>query len=564
MFLKRLTIIQNGTIIRDIPFNEKGLNLIVDSTPLKIMNSESGNNVGKTTFIRAIDFCLGSNGKDLYKDKETGNDNEEVKNFLFKKNVVFELELITNDKQIIKLKRSFNSENDLFINNEKYTDLKQYCFKLNQLFFGIPTTQTKISFRTIIKKFVRSDQYSEANLLKVLSTFKNDNDYEAMYLYLFGFPEQDIISKRLNVSAEIKQLTGKLNKMKGKSSLPKLENRLNQIDKSIGEQENIVKTFNLPKTYDDLLDKLKTVKADSAELSSQISNIDLKLSLSYKSKQELSESKSKIDPNVIKGLYDEAKVLIPEIQKTFEEVLNFHNKMVSNKLNYIEKHIEKLLKEKSQKEKLIKPILKEQSRILSLLDDSGSFDDLIKVREELNELYTDRGKIVGQIEIIKDLLMLIDKNTEILEDLTEEFNTYLEALNENIQEIFNKYFKKYTFLTHGEQIYLLYNPESRKFEFDNIKGNVGDGYKKTDIIALDFAFINYFEEIGINFPRFVVHDKMEIIHKNQIQKIFEIADTLNGQFIVSVLKERIMFLGEKYVRDRTILELSENDKFFRF
>lgn len=160
--------------------------------------------------------------------------------------------------------------------------------------------------------------------------------------------------------------------------------------------------------------------------------------------------------------------------------------------------------------------------------------------------------------------MLIDKNTEILEDLTEEFNTYLEALNENIQEIFNKYFKKYTFLTHGEQIYLLYNPESRKFEFDNIKGNVGDGYKKTDIIALDFAFINYFEEIGINFPRFVVHDKMEIIHKNQIQKIFEIADTLNGQFIVSVLKERIMFLGEKYVRDRTILELSENDKFFRF
>jgi uncharacterized protein YydD (DUF2326 family) len=432
------------------------------------------------------------------------------------------------------------------------------------LFFNIPSSQTKISFRTIIKKFVRSDQYSDSNLLKVLSSFKSDNDYEAMYLYLFGFPEQEIISKRLFESTEIKKLNGLLKKIKGKTDLPKLESRLTQIDKSILEQESLMKTFNLPKTYDDLLEKLKGIKSESTELSSLIANIDLKLSLSNKTKFELSESKSKIDPNIIKGLYEEAKVLIPQIQKTFEEVLDFHNKMVYNKLNYVEKHIQKLTKEKNHFESLLKPILEEQSRILTLLDNTGSFDDLIKIREELNELYTNRGKIVGQIEKIKGIQNSIVEHTDILDDLNEIFTTYLEALNENIQEIFNKYFKKYTFLTHGEQIYLLYNPETRKFEFDNIKGNVGDGYKKTDIIALDFAFIKYFEDLGMNFPRFVVHDKMEIIHRNQIQKVFEIADKLNGQFVVSVLKERILFLGQKYIEDRTILELSENDKFFRF
>jgi len=564
MLLKKLIVSRRGKIIRDVLFNEKGLNLIVDSTPIRVMNSESGNNVGKTTFIRAIDFCLGSTGKDLYKDKETGNDNIEVKDFLFNEDVIFELDLLSNDNSIIKLRRSFNSENDLFIDNVKYSDLKKYCFKLNELFFGIPATQTKISFRTIIKKFVRSDQHSESSLLKVLSTFKSDNDYEAMYLYLFGFPDQEIISKRLNILTEIKKLNASLKKMSGKSILPKLESRLIQIDQSISLQESIIKTFNLPKTYDDLLDKLKFVKSDSTELSSEIANFNLKLSLSNKSKNELTESKSNIDPKIIKNLYQEAKVLIPEIQKTFEEVLEFHNKMVYNKLNYIEKHILKLEKEKRQKEQILKPILDEQSRILILLDNTGSFDDLIKVREELNELYTNRGKIVGQIDEIKKIQKSIEDNTDELEKVNEIFKTYLDALNENIQEIFNKHFKNYTFQTHGEQIYILYNPESRKFEFDNIKGNVGDGYKKTDIIALDFAFIDYFETMGLNFPRFVVHDKMEIIHKNQILKVFEIADKLNGQFIISVLKERLSFLGNEYIQNHTILELSENDKFFRF
>lgn len=563
MFLDKLIINKNGTPLREIVF-KRGLNLIVDSTPLKILNAESGNNVGKTTCIRAIDFCLGSNGKDLYRDKETTNDNEEVRDFLFNKNIVFELHLIQVDGKKITLVRSFNSVNDLYINGTKFDDLKKYNSKLNLLFFNIPPTQTKISFRTIIKKFVRSDQYSEANLLRVLSSFKTDSDYEAMYLYLFGFPEQGIISRRLFLSAELKKFNSSLSKVKGKTILPKLEVRLKQIDKAILEQEEIIKTFDLPKTYDDILEKLKDVKSKTTEISSFIANLDLKLTLSYKSKKELEESKSQIDPKVIKSLYEEAKLLLPHLQRTFEEVLDFHNKAVVNKLKYIEKHIGKLSSEKNQKEKQLKPLLEEQSRLMILLGNSGSFDDLIKIREKINEIYTDKGKIVGQIEYIKDLVSKIEEISEEFNDLNEKFETYLEALNEDIQEIFNKYFKHYTFQTHGEEIFLYYNVETRKFEFDNIKGNVGDGYKKTDIIALDFAFIKYFEKTGLSFPRFIVHDKMEIIHKNQIQKIFEIADTLNGQFIISVLKERIIFLGEKYVKERTIVELSEKEKFFKF
>ena len=43
-------------IIREIPFNEKGLSLIIDNTPKDIR--ESGNSVGKSTAIKIIDLCL--------------------------------------------------------------------------------------------------------------------------------------------------------------------------------------------------------------------------------------------------------------------------------------------------------------------------------------------------------------------------------------------------------------------------------------------------------------------------------------------------------------------------
>ena len=93
MFLKRLTIDNQGEIIRDIRFR-KGINLIVDTTNPED-RKESGNNVGKTTILRLIDFCLGGKGKNIYEDPEftdTGK-NTAVETFLKDNNVVVSLVL---------------------------------------------------------------------------------------------------------------------------------------------------------------------------------------------------------------------------------------------------------------------------------------------------------------------------------------------------------------------------------------------------------------------------------------------------------------------------------------
>ncbi|MGG7468316.1 hypothetical protein [Chryseobacterium arthrosphaerae] len=552
-----------GREIRKIKFNKKGLSLIIDNTPANVIDSKSGNNVGKTTFLRSIDFCLGSDGKNLFQDKETKNDNVEVKDFLHNNKVIFELELLRNDGSIIKLQRSLVNEFDFFIDNIKQSNLKTYNLELNKIFFGISDTG-KLSFRNLIKKFVRADEFSESNLIRTQGHYKNDNDYEAIYLFLLGFPNVSLVSERLQVSNELKRINKELKNLKYKSELPKLEIRLFQIEESISVTENNISNYNLEETYTELLKKLNDVKDTSVKINNEIANLDMKISLSIKSKEELLSSKKNIDPRAIENLYNEAKILIPNLQKKFEEVLAFHNSMVENKIEYINNHLAKLTQRKESLIKEVSPLLKEQSHILRLLDKKGSFDDLIAIREELNLLFEDKGKIEFEIDRINNLLDLKSQLEERYETISSEFSIFLHSFNENIQNIFNKYFKDFTLKTHGEQIYLFYNDQTGKFDFDNIKGNVGDGYKKTDIIAFDLSFINYYYQLGFDYPRFSIHDKIEIIHKNQLKILFDITEDIEGQFIVSILRDRISFLGDKFIKDKGILELSQDDKFFRF
>ncbi len=82
MFLKSLIIENNKTIIREILFN-KGINLIVDETPTKD-RTKSGNNVGKTTVLRLIDYCLGGAGKNIYQYPEFKNSSNTRIEKLFK------------------------------------------------------------------------------------------------------------------------------------------------------------------------------------------------------------------------------------------------------------------------------------------------------------------------------------------------------------------------------------------------------------------------------------------------------------------------------------------------
>ena len=135
MFLSNL-IVSSPILgeIRNITF-KKGVNLIVDKTTLT--DKETGNSVGKTTALRALDFCFGSKQDLFYTDPEFKKDNEIIRNFLIDNEVEFTLTLLSeNDSPLIIYRKALPEPKILCkINNAEYKNLKNFCQDLKVALF---------------------------------------------------------------------------------------------------------------------------------------------------------------------------------------------------------------------------------------------------------------------------------------------------------------------------------------------------------------------------------------------------------------------------------------------
>ncbi|WHP39100.1 MAG: hypothetical protein QJQ54_00270 [Mollicutes bacterium] len=185
MFIKSISILSENVIVRNVHFH-KGVNLIVDETSEN--NKDSGNNVGKTTFLKLIDYCLGSRGDSIYKDVEfKEKNNKKVKEFLEKPSTIIKLVLTEdlnnkNEKEII-IERNFGKNKNKIqkINKNTFNKDKDFCQELKKIIYK--DELNKPSFRNIIRKNIRNEKEKLLNIVKVLDKSANKQTYESVYLF---------------------------------------------------------------------------------------------------------------------------------------------------------------------------------------------------------------------------------------------------------------------------------------------------------------------------------------------------------------------------------------------
>jgi len=560
MFLEKLVVKSNKGIIREIKF-KRGLNLVIDESTTDVQ-TESGNSVGKTTFLRVIDYCFGSNGNDIYTDNEFKTINENIHNFLTEKEVTFELTL-KNKNKYITLQRGFPANAVLQINEQEYPTITDYKVKLGSLFFKI--TSGKPSIRQLMPKFIRKDNNTMSNTLFFLHNSTGKNDYEVLFLYLFGFLDHSLLVERLQTSHKLKKITKRITVLKQGRSVSASKQILKLTERDIQKLEKQIQTFDVSDQYKKEIDELTSLKREISNLTVEINNLRLRLSLNQETLNELKNNKSDIDPKTIRELYNEAEKLIPSIQKKFEDVLNFHNQMVDKKVEFVEQQLIATEKKANKLEIQLTSLLKNESKILRTLSDMGSFENLAILQKEINQLYEKKGKQNQFISLIEEETNTQKELKDVLEQLNKKVQRHLKDFEEKITA-FNFYFSDYSKKLYDEKYILTQDVSDTgtvTFEIDNVQGNVGSGKKKAQISAFDLAYISLQNELNSDFPRFVFHDSIEDVHKNQIKTLFEISNTIDGQYIVSILRDKISFLGDEYLTYHKILSLSQEEMFFK-
>jgi len=565
MFLKELYIHNGAELIREIKFH-KGINLIIDETKTSD-RKESGNNVSKTTVLRLIDFCLGGKGENIYRDpefKEKGS-NTTIENYLKNNNIVITLilkeDLDLESSNEITIRRNFLSRKNKIqeINGEYYNN-DEFIKKLKELIFN--SKSSKPTFQQIIAKNIRDEKSRLKNTIKVLHPITKQEEYEALYFFWLGIPI-DEAERKQQLHSLIKIEEDLQRRLKKEYTLSKIEQSLIIINRNIEQLEKKKQQFNLNENYEIDLEKLNQIKSDINRLSTKISQLEMRKELILESKKELEKEIANIDVEQIKFLYNEAKVLIPELQKSFEDTLKFHNEMLVEKRDYITKELPEIERKIKSLNQHIRSLISEEKGLSELLQKSGAFEELEKIVVELNKYYEQKGNLEEQKRLWKQTINNIKKYKEELDSIDKNITSKEDLLNERIT-IFNKYFSSISQKLYGEQFVLSYDKNEKGFELNisTVSGNPGTGKKKGQIAAFDLAYIQFADELGINCLHFILHDQIENVHDNQITSLLnEIVSNINCQYVLPVLRDKLP--DDINIEEFQILSLSQEEKLFK-
>jgi len=572
MFLKFLNISNDAGLVRNIPF-KSGLNFIVDSTPKENLK-ESGNNIGKTTVLRLVDFCLGGDGKVIYQDSEfKERENKRVKDYLIANNVL--IELILQDslneeevRQTVIIRRNFLSRKQKIasINGENITDPKKFEKTLKELLFN--DKANKPSIRNLIAKNIRFDEFKMTRTLKHINGYTTSEEYEALYLYLFGLEVgENILEEKMELVSALKQEEKLLKGIESEKSKNALEQELELIKRDIDELIKKREAFNISEKFIEDFKALNTIKSEKNRVSSELSESEFRKKITVESISKLQISVSQIDHDALKEIYEEAKFYNSNINKSFKDAVDFHNNMLQKKIIYLEKQIPGLDEKISQSNKNMNLLMEKEKELGKRVSKSISQSDYEEIVTKLNEKHEYRGKVSERLALINRIEESIRKNTDILKEINDllEKEDFEEAIKNQLKK-FNAVFSQISFALYNEHYYITHKYENNVYKFitDNIEANVGSGKKKGEISAFDLAYIVFADQENIPTLHFFMHDKIEDIHTNQLQTLFNLVEKYNVQYIVSVIRDKFDGTSlEEYLEANKILELSQKEKLFK-
>lgn len=556
-----------GRVMREVVFH-KGANLIVDA-----FESDRHNKVGKTTFLKLIDVLLGANGRDrLYKDDETNSVNDELRDIIEEKRVVGEMTLVNSlespSNHNVDLRVELFPRGRYFFDGKKVNATK-YKELLGQTLFAVGSS--KPTLRQLIKSFVRvslsGDDYSFLRTLPRASIA----EYRAVYNYLFDISDSEL-------DARLAELNRELNKIKESSKQYRRladiddEEQLAQVGVALEREcQRVESRLNDVLDADEFKanrDAIEEARSRYAELRSDLAEIEFRIRRNAESiERAKTEVAKQADLSLSRSFYDEVCSLIPSVNKTFEDMVEFNRALCENEMAFFQEVGAELESERASIQANLIDFSAENSRYLSLLDGDAMteyealLEECMRLRQEIGRNSEVLSMLHGYDKRIKELESQIASLSEGGEERESSVSSHQDMMNS-----FNSYFTQMANEVNGERPILTYSTATNKFPvaITDLNGS-STGTRKSLLAVYDLSYQEFAIANRIEAPRFVVQDVVENVEGEDLKKIVDIANGIDCQFIVAVLKEKLdsSLIPQEAQDAMCILELSKQDKLFQ-
>lgn len=566
MYIKTLQIVQkNNQIIRRVDFHS-GVNFVVDEE-----DSDTHNHVGKTTFLKLIDIALGSKDKKfIYTDSQTNTKNVKLEKLIEEQKVSVELILCnkfgSSDAENIKLKVDLFNKGHRYINGEP-KKIKEYNAELNKLLFNneknIPT------FRELIPYFVRvSAKKDDYDFLRNLHSTTRIVTYRSIYNYLFNISGSQSLDDLEKVKRQLDQI------QKAEKNYKKLDN--NNQDKEIlvqklsanrSRQKQLkIEVANLVKGTDFVNNRKAIAFARQCyiNIKDDLDNLQYRLSRIKEDIQNTEVEHPQLNPNLTQDFFREIKQSMPQVNKTYEDLVRFNDALKENKLNYLENISVKLQKEIDITKRKQQDFLEKNSDIIGLIKNN----DIAKY-DELNQELADVSKNVAKQEEIYATLDRFSKEEEELKKKIDDLQENARNRSADYQSSLNKFNSYFTALAsemnHIQPI-LAYHENLKEFpvSVEDLDEGTSSGTLKSLILCYDIAYQQFAMEIGKQVPNFVVYDTLESVEGDVVLKLVDKINSMDIQVVVAILKEKLdsSKVDTNSQKRNTVLSLSNSNRVF--
>ena len=517
----------NKSSFQTIKFKE-GLNFIVGGISTEQKNKKSTyNGVGKSLMIKIIHFCLGC--------KQVKAFEKDLNDWSF--TLKFKI-----DNNYYTVTRKCNEQNKIILNDKIITLTEFNEFMGKELFYLNKVKYKNLTYRSLISRFIRPNKYSYDNYDTFIAKEKEYNK-NLCNNYLLGL-DVSLIDKKRELVLKKKELTNAKAIFEKDSTIQSFFKKEEKIDVSIiNLEQNIEKLRREIKEFK-IADNYYEIKKEADEQQVELNNIENELLLIKNAIETINKSlniKTDVSADKIIAMYKEAKVELNDmVVKRLEEVQDFHNKLLDNRMK-------RLIKQKNEMKSRIKEMQDKKEKLSLFLDENLKVLGAYGALEEYNALNSKLNEYKNKLEKLNNYKELIEKYRNELNNVSINLqqenivtNDYLknskEIINQNVLVFRVLAQRFYPNKTSGIQID---NNESEKNQnrFNvsvEIQDDSSDGVNSIKIFCFDYTImLNGYN----NNVRFICHDS----------RLFSDTDPRQKRECIKIAEEYTKKYGFQYI-----------------